>query len=74
MAGDVSPIDVLSHVPVLCEDAGVPYIFLRSKTEVGSAASTRRPTCCVMVPTPTGDSEAKKAFEKCAKEMASLSA
>lgn len=74
MAGDISPIDVLSHVPVLCEDAGIPYVFLRSKAEVGSAASTRRPTCCVMIPTASGDSEAKKSFEKCTKEIAGLSA
>ena len=31
IAGDVSPIDVLSHVPVLCEDNEVPYVFVPSK-------------------------------------------
>lgn len=30
-AADVSPADVISHIPVLCEDNQIPYIFLRSR-------------------------------------------
>lgn len=41
IAGDVSPIDVLSHVPVLCEDNEVPYVFVPSK-EVSRVESERR--------------------------------
>merc|ERR1711934_1122814 len=39
IAGDVSPIDVLSHVPVLCED----------KEELGAAGLTKRPTSCILL-------------------------
>lgn len=49
IAGDISPIDVISHVPVLCEENDVPYVFLPSKEELGTAGSTKRPTSCVMV-------------------------
>ena len=28
IAADVSPVDVISHIPLLCEDAGIPYIFV----------------------------------------------
>jgi hypothetical protein len=35
IAGNVSPIDVITHVPILCEEANVPYIYVPSK-EVGS--------------------------------------
>ncbi|KAJ3359750.1 snoRNA-binding protein [Kappamyces sp. JEL0680] len=49
IAGDISPIDVITHVPVLCEDSNVPYIFVPSKEELGSAGSTKRPTSVVMV-------------------------
>ena len=31
IAGDISPIDVISHLPVLCEDSALPYIFIQSK-------------------------------------------
>ena len=31
LAGDISPIDVIVHVPVLCEGHDVPYIYVPSK-------------------------------------------
>ncbi|QDZ24375.1 ribosomal protein L7 [Chloropicon primus] len=49
IAGDVSPIDVLSHVPVLCEDNEVPYVFVPSKEELGAAGLTKRPTSCILL-------------------------
>ncbi|WZN58581.1 ribosomal protein L7Ae [Chloropicon roscoffensis] len=67
IAGDVSPIDVLSHVPVLCEDNEVPYVFVPSKEELGAAGLTKRPTSCILLlPKPwkeskdTDKSEVKK--------------
>jgi ribosomal protein L7Ae-like RNA K-turn-binding protein len=50
IAGDLSPIDVISHLPVLCEDHSVPYVFVPSKLGLGSAAATKRPTSCVLIP------------------------
>lgn len=49
IAGDISPPDVISHIPVLCEDGKVPYIFIPSKEDLGSAGATKRPTSCVMI-------------------------
>lgn len=49
LAGDISPMDVISHIPVLCEDVNVPYIFVSSRAELGAAGSTKRPTSVVMV-------------------------
>lgn len=31
IAGDISPIDVISHIPVACEDNKVPYAYVPSK-------------------------------------------
>lgn len=31
MAGDISPIDVLTHIPIVCEDHQIPYIYVPSK-------------------------------------------
>jgi H/ACA ribonucleoprotein complex subunit 2 len=36
-------------LPVLSEEAQIPYIFVSSKEELGHASSTKRPTSCVMV-------------------------
>ena len=49
IAADISPMDVISHIPVLCEDHSIPYIFITSRTELGAAGSTKRPTSVVMV-------------------------
>lgn len=31
IAGDISPLDVVSHLPVFCEESGVQYVFVTSK-------------------------------------------
>ena len=49
IAADISPMDVISHIPVLCEDHQIPYIFITSRTELGAAGSTKRPTSVVMI-------------------------
>ena len=58
-------MDVISHIPVLCEEHNIPYVFLPSRAELGAAGSTKRPTSVVMVvPTAGGkkkDGEAEDA-------------
>ncbi|KZF23659.1 L30e-like protein [Xylona heveae TC161] len=49
LAADISPMDVISHIPVLCEDHNVPYLYITSRAELGAAGSTKRPTSVVMV-------------------------
>lgn len=44
MAGDISPIDVISHLPVLCEDSDVPYVFVQSKVRHPSCVCIARPS------------------------------
>ncbi len=53
IAADVSPV-VISHIPILCEDAGIPYIFVRSRLELGIAAETKKPTSVVLLEKPKG--------------------
>lgn len=60
IAGDISPADVISHIPVLCEDNSVAYIFIPSKEDLGSAGATKRPTSCVMI-VPGGGKSKKNA-------------
>ncbi|KAL9132141.1 MAG: hypothetical protein Q9217_000075 [Psora testacea] len=49
LAADISPMDVISHIPVLCEDHGIPYIYVTSRAELGAAGSTKRPTSVVLI-------------------------
>ena len=49
MAADISPMDILTHIPLLAEEASCPYVFVTSKDLLGQASSTKRPTSCVMI-------------------------
>ncbi len=71
LAGDISPIDVICHIPVLCEDNNVPYVYVAAKEDLGAAASTKRPTSVVLIGV-SKDDELKQAYKECEKEMASL--
>ena len=31
IAGNITPIDVITHVPILCEEADIPYVYVPSK-------------------------------------------
>ena len=34
IAGDISPIEVIAHVPILCEEKNIAYVYVPSKEEV----------------------------------------
>ena len=62
LAGDVSPIDVVSHIPVFCEDKEVPYCYVPSRRDLGSASLTKRPTSVVLV---KSDKEYQELYQEC---------
>ncbi|GJM86713.1 hypothetical protein PR202_ga02598 [Eleusine coracana subsp. coracana] len=78
IAGNISPIDVITHVPILCEEANIPYIYVPSKEanllvcfgcpseqDLATAGTTKRPTCCVLVLTkPTKGEISEEVKEK----------
>lgn len=72
MAGDVSPVDVLSHVPLLCEENACPYIYIPSRNELGASSCTKKATSCVMVIPGKPDSEISELYEKCLKHIKAL--
>jgi U4/U6 small nuclear ribonucleoprotein SNU13 len=42
MAADAEPLEILLHLPLLCEDKNVPYVFVRSKQALGRACGVSR--------------------------------
>ena len=42
MAADTEPLEILLHLPLLCEDKNVPYVFVRSKQALGRACGVSR--------------------------------
>ena len=43
MAADAEPLEILLHLPLLCEDKNVPYVFVPSKQALGRACGVSRP-------------------------------
>jgi H/ACA ribonucleoprotein complex subunit 2 len=68
LAGDIYPLDVISHIPVLLEEKDIPYIFVPSKQDLGAAASTKRPTSVVLIRTPKKDFDGQDLYEALTKE------
>ncbi|KDE02343.1 ribonucleoprotein-associated protein [Microbotryum lychnidis-dioicae p1A1 Lamole] len=51
MTADTEPIEILLHLPLLCEDKNVPYVFVPSKTALGRACGVSRPVIACSVTT-----------------------
>lgn len=51
LTADTEPLEILLHLPLLCEDKNVPYVFVPSKTALGRACGMSRPVvaCAVTV-------------------------
>ncbi|CAL8088813.1 unnamed protein product [Orchesella dallaii] len=49
MSADAEPLEILLHLPLLCEDKNVPYVFVRSKQALGRACGVSRPVIAASV-------------------------
>ena len=51
MAADTEPLEILLHLPLLCEDKNVPYVFVPSKVALGRACGVSRPVISASITT-----------------------
>ena len=56
IAMDVNPPEIVAHLPLLCKERGVPYIFVPSKKELGKRAGLDVAAASVAIIDP-GDGE-----------------
>lgn len=49
LAEDVQPEEVVAHIPILCEEKGVPYMYVPTKADLGTSAGLKVPTAAVAV-------------------------
>ena len=69
MAEDVTPEEILAHMPILCEEKNTPYTYVPSKQELGSSAGLLVPTAAVAIINPGKD---KAGIENIVKKIESL--
>ncbi|MBN1645669.1 50S ribosomal protein L7ae [Candidatus Woesearchaeota archaeon] len=49
VASDITPPEVVMHLPMLCKEKDIPYFEVGSREELGAAAGLGRPTAAVAV-------------------------
>jgi len=66
---DVEPEEIVAHLPLLCEEKGVPYVYVPSKDELGKAAglSVGTSSACVV-----DAGEGKELVEEISEKVSSL--
>lgn len=49
IAEDVDPPEVVAHLPILCDERKIPYVFVPSKLKIGSASGIDVPSAAVCI-------------------------
>ncbi|MDG6226028.1 MAG: 50S ribosomal protein L7Ae [Candidatus Thermoplasmatota archaeon] len=52
LAEDVTPPEILMHIPYLCSEKSVPLAYVPSRHELGNTASLKIPTTAVAITQP----------------------
>lgn len=69
MAEDVTPEEILMHIPVLCEEKEVAYAYVPTKEELGRASGIDVPTAAIAI---IEEGEAKQIIAEVAKDISAL--
>jgi H/ACA ribonucleoprotein complex subunit 2 len=69
LAGDVTPLDTYSHMPICCEEAEIPYCFIPSKLDLGHAMGSKKSACIVLIKT---KDDYKDVYDKCVESVKAL--
>lgn len=48
-AGDVTPVDIMCHLPAVCEEKNIPYCYTPSRMDIGAALGVKRGTLMVLI-------------------------
>ncbi|KAF8635510.1 hypothetical protein AX17_003900 [Amanita inopinata Kibby_2008] len=51
LTADTEPLEILLHLPLLCEEKNVPYVFVPSKAALGRACNVSRPVIAASITT-----------------------
>lgn len=56
MAANADPLELLAHIPTICEERSIPYCFVEDSGVLGRACGIKRPVicCCVVLDESSG--------------------
>ncbi|MHA1730147.1 MAG: ribosomal L7Ae/L30e/S12e/Gadd45 family protein [Promethearchaeota archaeon] len=49
IAGDVDPPEIVFHLPLICDEKNVPYVFIDTKEDLGAAVKMQVPCSAISV-------------------------
>jgi large subunit ribosomal protein L7Ae len=67
IAEDVQPPEVVAHLPIICDERKIPYVFVPSKAQIGPAVGIDVGTAAAAVIDP---GEGQQILEQINKELA----
>ncbi|XP_023178142.1 H/ACA ribonucleoprotein complex subunit 2-like protein [Drosophila hydei] len=68
-AGDVTPVDIMCHLPAVCEEKGIPYTYTPSRADLGAAMGVKRGTVALLV---RQNEEYKDLYDEVKEELSNL--
>ena len=72
LGGNVTPMDVITHIPIICEEKKTPYVFFPTKEQISTYAQRTSPVACVIIKKPT-KSELLEEYNSIIEEIKTLS-
>jgi len=56
LAADTEPLEIILHLPLLCEDKNVPYVYVGKQADLGRACGVSRNIIAVAIISTEGSS------------------
>jgi len=69
MAVDVNPPEILAHMPALCKERNIPFVYVPSKVELGKSIGLEKPTASIAI---VDAGKGKALVEEIAKAVSAL--
>ena len=64
IAANTTPLDLISHLPLWCEEKDIPYVFVDSKTDLGDASQSNQGVVACMLTTKGRKSSEQKYIDE----------
>ena len=68
-AGDVTPVEVMCHLPAVCEEKDIPYVYVPLRSDISSAVGIKRPALMVLI---KQSPQFEELYNECHTEVKSL--
>jgi len=71
-AADIFPVELIAHIPILCEEKDILYCYLNSRKELAAAVSSKRPVSICFIQKPHADSAYEAEYKSVVKGLKAI--